>query len=84
LIPKGILGLLIKYKRIRDNHMQAEHKKALIVIFALLFICLLISTAFITLYTQNIAIAGVLIAVSAVLAVDILWVVRDKNHSPPV
>lgn len=61
--------------------MQAEHKKALIVIFAVLFICLFVSTLFITFYTQNIAIAGVLIAVSAVLVVDILWVIKDKNDS---
>jgi hypothetical protein len=61
--------------------MQAEHKKALIVIFAVLFLCLFVSTAFITFYTENIAIAGVLIAVSAVLVVDILWVIKDKNDS---
>jgi cytochrome c oxidase subunit IV len=81
LTPKGILEASIKSKRIRDHRMQAEHKKALILIFAVLFACLFVSTVFITLYTENIAIAGVLIAVSAVLIVDILWVIKDKNGS---
>lgn len=63
--------------------MQAEHKKALIVIFAILFACLFISTLFVTFYTENIAIAGVMFAVSAVLAIDILWVIKDKDDSSP-
>lgn len=59
--------------------MQNEHKKALIVIFSCLFACLFAFTLLLTLYAQNIAIAGVLFVVSAVLVVDILWVIRDKD-----
>ena len=61
--------------------MQAEHKKALVVIFAALFTCLFIGVIFITFYTHNLAISGILIAVLAVLTIDILWVIRDKEDA---
>lgn len=61
--------------------MQAEHKKALVVIFAALFTCLFIGAMFITFYTHNLAISGLLITVLVVLAIDIFWVIRDKEDA---
>lgn len=64
--------------------MQTEHKKALAVIFSILFVCLFIGTIIVTLYTHNLAISGVLMAVSTILAVDIIWVIRGKNNASTV
>lgn len=61
--------------------MQTEHKKALVVIFSILFAALLIGTIMVAAYAQNIAIAGVMIVVSITLAIDILWVIKDDDDT---
>lgn len=59
--------------------MGAEHKKALLVIFALLFFCLMAGSVFVAIQIQHLGIAAILLAVSAVLAVDIRWVLKAED-----
>jgi hypothetical protein len=59
--------------------MGAEHKKALLVIFTLLFICLVAGSAFVAIQIQHMGIAAILIAVSVILAIDIRWVLRAND-----
>ena len=56
--------------------MGAEHKKALLVIFALLFFSLIAGSVFVAIQVQHIGIAAILLAVSVILAIDIRWVLR--------
>ena len=60
--------------------MGREHKKALVVIFSLLFTCLTIATVFITVELQHIGIASILMVAGIILAMDIFWVLRSKNN----
>lgn len=59
--------------------MSNEHKKALLVIFSLLFVALMAATTFITIQTQHITIASILIVAAVILLVDIRWVLKDKR-----
>jgi len=59
--------------------MGAEHKKALLVIFALLFFCLMAGSVFIAIQIQHLGIAAILLAVSVVLAIDIRWVMKSEE-----
>jgi len=59
--------------------MGAEHKKALLVIFALLFFCLVAGSIFVAIQIQHMGIAAILVAVSIVLAIDIRWVLRADD-----
>lgn len=61
--------------------MSREHKKALLVIFTLLFVALLAATLFITLQTQHITIASILIVAAVMLIVDIRWVLASSNET---
>lgn len=61
--------------------MSREHKKALLVIFTLLFVALLAATMFITLQTQHITIASILIVAAVMLLVDIRWVLASSNET---
>lgn len=61
--------------------MSREHKKALLVIFTLLFVALLAATMFITLQTQHITIASILIVAAVMLIVDIRWVLASSNET---
>ena len=61
--------------------MSREHKKALLVIFTLLFVALLAATTFITLQTQHITIASILIVAAVMLLVDIRWVLASSNET---
>lgn len=61
--------------------MSREHKKALLVIFTLLFVALLAATTFITLQTQHITIASILIVAAVMLLVDIRWVLTSSNET---
>jgi len=60
--------------------MGKEHKKALIVIFSLLFTCLAVATIFITVELQHMGIASILMVAGAILAIDIFWVLRSQNN----
>jgi hypothetical protein len=60
--------------------MSQEHKKALLVIFTLLFVALLAATTFITLQTQHITIASILIVAAVMLLVDIRWVLSSSHE----
>lgn len=60
--------------------MSREHKKALLVIFTLLFVALLAATTFITLQTQHITIASILIVAAVMLLVDIRWVLSSSQE----
>ena len=60
--------------------MSQEHKKALLVIFTLLFVALLAATTFITLQTQHITIASILIVAAVMLLVDIRWVLSSSQE----
>ncbi len=59
--------------------MGKEHKKALVVIFSLLFTCLAIATIFITVELQHMGIASILMVAGIILAIDIFWVLRSQN-----
>ena len=61
--------------------MSREHKKVLLVIFTLLFVALLAATLFITLQTQHITIASILIVAAVMLLVDIRWVLASSNET---
>jgi len=61
--------------------MSREHKKALLVIFTLLFVALLAATTFITMQTQHITIASILIVAAVMLLIDIRWVLASSHES---
>lgn len=61
--------------------MSREHKKALLIIFTLLFMALLAATTFITIQTQHITIASILIVAAVMLLVDIRWVLKSSNEA---
>jgi len=65
---------------VRSIPVGREHKKALVVIFSLLFTCLTIATVFITVELQHIGIASILMVAGIILAMDIFWVLRSKNN----
>lgn len=64
---------------VRSHPVGKEHKKALVVIFSLLFACLTVATIFITVELQHIGIASILMVAGVILAMDIFWVLRSKN-----
>ena len=59
--------------------MSQQHKKALLVIFTILFLALLAATTFITLQTQHLTIASILIVAAVMLLVDIRWVLKSSK-----
>ncbi|MEH6346277.1 MAG: hypothetical protein V7785_14385 [Bermanella sp.] len=64
--------------------MGTEHKKALVIIFSLLFTCLVVATVFITVELQHLGIASILMVAGVILAMDIFWVLRSKNNMEPL
>jgi hypothetical protein len=63
--------------------MGSEHKKAMLVIFALLFICLLAGTVFITIQVQHYAIGSILLATTTIIGMDIRWVLNSEEPLHP-
>ena len=61
--------------------MSSEHKKALLVIFTVLFMALMAATTFITLQTQHLTIASILIVAAVMLLVDIRWVLKSSQKN---
>lgn len=64
--------------------MGSEHKKALLAIFTLLFICLLAGTVFITVQVQHYTIGAILLATTLIIAMDIRWVLKSDKENTPV
>ncbi len=64
--------------------MGIEHKKALVVIFSLIFTLLMASTVFIAIELQHVGIASILLVAGLVLAMDIRWVLRSKDATTSI
>ncbi len=64
--------------------MGSEHKKALVAIFTLLFICLLAGTVFITVQVQHYTIGAILLATTFIIAMDIRWVLKSGEADSPM
>jgi len=60
--------------------MGSEHKKALLAIFTLLFICLLAGTIFITVQVQHYTIGAILLVTTLIIAMDIRWVIKSDDE----
>ncbi len=61
--------------------MGNEHRKALIIIFSLIFILLIVGTIFIAIELQHVGIASILLMAGIILAMDIRWVARNKDNN---
>jgi hypothetical protein len=60
--------------------MGTSHKKALILIFSLMFTFLIIGTVVIAIELQHIGIASILFMAGIILAMDIRQVSRNKDN----
>lgn len=66
-----------------ESPMEKNHKRALIAIFSFLFVCLVLATVFVSSQTQSVGISSILIVVTAILAIDIGWVMKSETaHNP--
>ncbi len=86
LVPMGIVNSSLTFKNTNKNKghtMGSEHKKALLVIFSLLFALLTAGMVFIVVEIQHLGIAGILVVAAIILAMDIRWVLNNKNTESP-
>jgi antibiotic biosynthesis monooxygenase (ABM) superfamily enzyme len=61
--------------------MGSEHKKAMLAIFTILFICLLAGTIFITVQVQHYTIGTILLVTTIIIGADIRWVHKTQEPS---
>lgn len=59
--------------------MGETHKRALVAIFVVLFLCLMAGTLFVAIELQHIGITAILVTVAAILLVDIRWVLGNAS-----
>jgi len=63
--------------------MGETHKRALVAIFTILFLCLVAGTLFVAIELQHIGITAILITVATILLVDIRWVLGNASNERP-
>jgi len=59
--------------------MGSEHKKVMLAILILLFICLFAGTIFITIEVQHYAIGFILFATTLIIGIDIRLILKNKT-----
>lgn len=61
--------------------MSDAHKKAMLVVFAVLFLLLTLATGFVALEIQHLSVTSILAVALIIIALDIRWVMNNRNSS---
>ena len=61
--------------------MSDAHKKAMLVVFAVLFLLHALATGFVAIEIQHLSVTSILIVALVIIALDIRWVMSNRNTS---
>lgn len=61
--------------------MSDAHKKAMLVVFAVLFLLLTLATGFIAIEIKHMSVTSILAVALVIIALDIRWVLNNRKDS---
>ncbi|EAT13837.1 hypothetical protein HF888_10395 [Bermanella marisrubri] len=61
--------------------MSDAHKKAMLAVFAVLFLLLAIATGFVAIEIQHVSVTSILAITLVIIALDIHWVLNNQDNN---